>query len=99
MAKVSQGSNALGGSPPIPRRRSVELLLGSGFFATAVAFIYPVLRYLVPPKTSDLGSDVVMADLVWALRSKSAKKFPLRSRRGPLIRTNDSEYDTMSARC
>jgi hypothetical protein len=43
-------------SSPIPRRRFVEVLLGSGFLATAVAFLYPVLRYLVPPKATDLGS-------------------------------------------
>ncbi len=29
-------------SPPIPRRRFVEVLLGGGFLATAVAFLYPV---------------------------------------------------------
>jgi hypothetical protein len=40
-------------SPTIPRRRFVEVLLGSGFLATAAAFIYPVLRYLVPPKAPD----------------------------------------------
>ena len=28
-------------STPAPRRRFVEVLLGSGFLATAVAFVYP----------------------------------------------------------
>jgi len=44
-----------------PRRRFVELLLGSGFLATAAAFVYPVFRYMIPPKASDLGSDSVVA--------------------------------------
>ena len=47
-------------SPMVPRRRFVEVLLGGGFLATAAAFIYPVLRYLIPPKTSYLGSDEVV---------------------------------------
>ena len=46
-------------SAPLPRRRFVEVVLGSGFIATAVAFVYPVIRYLIPPKVSDLGSDSV----------------------------------------
>jgi hypothetical protein len=44
-----------------PRRRFVELLLGSGFLATVAAFVYPVFRYMIPPKASDLGSDSVVA--------------------------------------
>ena len=31
-------------STPVPRRQFVEVLLGSGFLATAVDFVYPVLR-------------------------------------------------------
>ena len=49
-------------STPVPRRQFVEVLLGSGFLATAVDFVYPVLRYLVPPKTGDLGGDSVVAE-------------------------------------
>ena len=49
---------------PVPRRQFVELVLGSGVLATVVAFVYPVLRYLVPPKELDLGSDAVVAGRV-----------------------------------
>ncbi len=41
-------------SESLPRRRFVEVIMGSGFLATAAAFVYPILRYLVPPK--DLSS-------------------------------------------
>ena len=72
-------------SPPLPRRRFVGALLGSGFLATAVAFLYPVLRYLVPPKASDVGGDAVIAGRVGELKPNSGKIFRFGSRPGLLI--------------
>ena len=86
-------------SPPVPRRRFVEVLLGSGFLATAIAFLYPVLRYLVPPKASDLGSDAVVAGHVGELKPNSGKIFRFGNRPGLLIRTASGEYRAMSAIC
>jgi len=86
-------------SPAIPRRRFVEVILGSGFLATAAAFIYPVLRYLVPPKASDLGSDSVVAGRVGELKPNSGKIFRFGSHPGLLIRTATGEYRAMSATC
>ena len=86
-------------SAPVPRRGFVEALLGGGFLATAAAFIYPVLRYLVPPKTADLGSDSVVAGRVGELKPNSAKIFRFGSRPGMLIRTGAGEYRAMSATC
>ena len=86
-------------SPAIPRRRFVEVLLGSGFLATAAAFIYPVLQYLIPPKTTDLGSDTVLAGRVGELTPNSGKIFRFGSRPGLLILTSSGEYRAMSAIC
>jgi len=86
-------------SPTVPRRRFVEVLLGGGFLATAVAFIYPVLRYLVPPKASDLGSDAVVAGRVGDLKPNSGKIFRFGNRPGLLIRAANGEYRAMSATC
>jgi len=87
------------GAAPVPRRRFVEVLLGGGFLATAVAFVYPVLRYLVPPKTADLGGDSVVAGRVGELKPNSGKIFRFGSRPGLLIRTASGEYRAMSATC
>jgi cytochrome b6-f complex iron-sulfur subunit len=84
---------------PIPRRGFVELLLGGGFLATATAFIYPVLRYFVPPKTTDLGGDSVVAAKVGDLKPNSGKIFRFGSRPGLLILTASGEYRAMSAVC
>ncbi len=84
---------------PIARRGFVELLLGSGFLATAAAFIYPVLRYIVPPQTADLGGDSVVAGKVGDLKPNSGKIFRFGSRPGLLILTAEGEYRAMSAVC
>ncbi len=101
MSTHSQGlANA--GDPrlaPIPRRRFVGVLLGSGFLATAVAFLYPIVRYLVPPKASDLGSDAVVAGRVGELKPNSGKIFRFGNHPGLLIRTSSGEYRAMSATC
>ncbi len=86
-------------SSPVPRRRFVEALLGSGFLATAVAFLYPVLRYLVPPNAVDVGSDAVVAGRVGELKPNSGKLFRFGNRPGLLIRTPSGEYRAMSATC
>jgi Rieske Fe-S protein len=67
--------------------------------ATAVAFVYPVFRYLIPPKTSDLGSDAVVAGRVGELTLNSGKIFRFGNRPGLLIRTANGEYRAMSATC
>jgi cytochrome b6-f complex iron-sulfur subunit len=86
-------------SPPLPRRRFVGALLGSGFLATAVAFLYPVLRYLVPPKASDVGGDAVVAGRVGELKPNSGKIFRFGNRPGLLIHTSSGGYRAMSATC
>lgn len=85
--------------PPLPRRRFVKALLGSGFVATIVAFLYPVFEYLIPPKAADLGSDAVVAGRVGDLKPNSGKIFRFGSRPGILILTAEGEYRAMSAVC
>ena len=82
-----------------PRRWFAEALLGGGFLATAMAFIYPVIRYLIPPETADLGGDSVVAGKVGELKPNSGKIFRFGSRPGLLVRTAGGEYKAMSATC
>jgi len=84
---------------PVKRRRFIEALLGSGFFMSAAAFFYPVLRFLVPPKESDLGSGSVVAAKTGDLKPNSGKIFRFGSRPGLLVRTAGGEYKAMSATC
>jgi Rieske Fe-S protein len=85
--------------PEPARRRFMQFLLGGGLLASAVAFLYPVLRYLVPPAATDLGGDSVVAAKVSDLKANSGKIFRFGSRPGLLVRTADGEYRAMSAIC
>lgn len=96
MATVTQPPPVSSG---VRRRKFIELLLGSGFMATATAFLYPVLRYLVPPKALDLGGDSVMAAKIAELKPNSGKVFRFGNRPGLLIRTAGGEYRAMSGTC
>ena len=102
MASTDQGITQSPNGPsstPVKRRRFVEALLGSGFFLSAAAFFYPVLRFLIPPKESDMGSGSVVAARVGELKPNSGKVFRFGSRPGLLVRTAGGEYHAMSATC
>jgi cytochrome b6-f complex iron-sulfur subunit len=81
------------------RRRLVEMILGGGVFASIAAFVYPVLRYLVPPPVADLGGDEVVAAKVGDLKPNSGKIFRFGSRPALLLMTAEGEYRAISAVC
>ena len=86
-------------SVPTPRRRIVEFLLGGGLFATLVSFVYPVLRYLIPPPVADLGADEIVALKVGDLKPNGYKIFRFGSRPAILLMTAAGEYRALSAVC
>ncbi len=45
--------NVAASEPGQSRRRWISYLLGTSFVATALSFLYPILRYLVPPEASE----------------------------------------------
>ncbi len=94
------GANAAPTEPGhVPSRRLVNILLGTGLLASAVSFLYPILKYLVPPKLPDLGNDAVLAAKVSELKPNSAKTFRFGARPGLLVETAPGEYHAMSATC
>ena len=81
------------------RRHWIEIFLGGGLLASLASFIYPVLRYLIPPAVADLGGDEVFAAKVTELKANSAKIFRFGSRPGLLVMTGDGTYRAFSATC
>ena len=81
------------------RRRVVELFLGGGLLASILSFIYPVIRYMVPPMVADLGGDEVVAGKVGELKPNSSKIFRFGNRPGLLLLTAQGKYLAMSATC
>ena len=46
--------------PDTTRRRAIGIFLGGGVLASLASFLYPVLRFLVPPPVVDLGGDEIV---------------------------------------
>ena len=86
-------------TPELPRRKFVTICLGTGLFASLGSFFYPIVRYLIPPKLPDLGSDAVLAARISELKPNSAKTFRFGTRPGLLIESAPGEYRAMSATC
>ena len=82
-----------------PRRRVVGFLLGGGLFASLASFVYPVLRYLIPPSVADLGGDEVVASKVGDLKPNGSKVFRFGARPALLLMTADGQYRALSAVC
>jgi cytochrome b6-f complex iron-sulfur subunit len=81
------------------RRRFLEVFLGTSVAASLASFLYPVIRYLIPPLHADLGPDLVVAAKVGELKPNSGKIFPFADRPALLILTADGKYHALSAVC
>jgi cytochrome b6-f complex iron-sulfur subunit len=77
----------------------MEILLGGGFLASLASFVYPVLRYLVPPAVADLGADEVVAGKAGEIKPNGSKIFRFGTRPALLIVTADGDYRALSAIC
>ncbi len=81
------------------RRNLLKIFFGGGIAASLGTFIYPVLRYIIPPAEANLGVDSVVAATIHELKPNSSKIFRFGSRPALLIRTADGQYQAMSATC
>ncbi len=81
------------------RRHFVEMFLGTGIVASLASFLYPVLRYLIPPPSAELSSDTVLAGKIGELKPNTGKIFRFGSRPALLVLTSDGKYHAMSGVC
>lgn len=80
-------------------RRWVNMLLGSGVLASLASFLYPALRYIIPPSVPESTSRSVVAAKINDLKRNSSKIFQFGSKPALLIRTANDEYKAISAVC
>jgi Rieske Fe-S protein len=85
--------------PQPARRRAIGIFLGGGLLATFACFLYPVLRFLIPPPVADLGVDEVVAAKAGDLKPNSGQIFRFGSRPALLILEADGTYRAFSAAC
>lgn len=77
----------------------MEVFLGTGIVASLISFIYPVIRYLIPPPRSDLGSSTVLAAKVGELPVNSGRIFRFGDKPAILILTAGDKYLAFTAVC
>jgi cytochrome b6-f complex iron-sulfur subunit len=81
------------------RREFLGYLIRGGFLALFGAALYPVLRYLSPPKGMEQAVSAVVAGRLGELAENSAKIFRFGSKPGLLIRTGRGDLKAFSAVC
>ena len=82
-----------------PGRRWVNVLLGSGLAASVVSFLYPAIRYIIPPPVAESTNRSAVAAKGDELKPNSGKIFKFGSAPALLVRTTDGTYRAFSAVC
>jgi cytochrome b6-f complex iron-sulfur subunit len=81
------------------RRRFLDYLLGGGMLLWLGSVLYPVARYLIPPRVSGPDMASVEAAAVAEMAPGSYKIFRFGRLPGILIRLHDGTFHALSARC
>lgn len=81
------------------RRNFINFIFGGGLLGTILTFLYPVIRYIIPPKQSQVEVSQVSAAKVGELAPNSYKIFKFGNVPGILIHTKEGELIAFSAIC
>ena len=81
------------------RRNFINYFLGGSFFGVIAASLYPVIRYIIPPKQAESGVNSVTAAKIGELAPNTAKVFKFGTKPGILIKTQAGELRAFIAVC
>ena len=81
------------------RRHVLNYLLGTGAVATLAAILYPIVRFVIPPRVVESSESSVVAAKTSEIKPNGGKIFKFGSKPGILIQTPDGEYRAFSAIC
>ena len=84
---------------PQERRTLLRWLLGGGFTASVLSFLYPAVKFMNPPTIPEASTNEVSAGKVQDLKPNSGKIVKFGSRPALLIRVNETEWRAYSAIC
>ena len=84
----------------VPSRRDwLSALVRGGFTASVISFLYPVVRFILPPEIAESAADEVTATKTSELPPNSGKIFKFGSRPGIVIRTSAGDLRAFTAVC
>ena len=81
------------------RRSVIDIFLGGSLAATIAAFLYPVIRYILPVKTTGATQTSVTAAQAGELPPNAAKVFKFGSAPAVLVNTAEGTLVALSAVC
>ena len=84
---------------PQERRTLLRWLLGGGFTASVLSFLYPAVKFMNPPTVPEASTNEVSAGKVQSLKPNSGKIVKFGSRPALLIRVSETEWRAFSAIC
>jgi len=84
---------------PPTRRNVLNYLLGTGALASLGAILYPIVRFMIPPRIVESATSSVVAAKVAEVKPNSGKVFKFGSKPGILIQTPEGEYRAFDAVC
>ncbi|NOY06623.1 MAG: Rieske 2Fe-2S domain-containing protein [Chlorobi bacterium] len=83
----------------VPRRSVLEFLLSFSASAVVLSIIYPVVKYLIPPKSREPITNFVKAAKIGDLKPNSGLIFRFGNEPGILIDTPQGELKAFTAVC
>jgi Rieske Fe-S protein len=81
------------------RRRFLDYLLGTSAVATLGAIVYPIIRFMSPPKVIESTESSVVAAKLNEVPVNTGKIFKFGSKPGIVVRTDSGELKAFSAVC
>lgn len=88
-----------GTNMPESRRRLVQWLLGGGFSASLVSFLYPVVRFMNPPAVAEAMVNEASAGSVQDLGVNASKIVKFGAKPVLLIRTGETDWRAFWGTC
>jgi Rieske Fe-S protein len=83
----------------IDRRKFLNTLLGLGGIGGILSVFYPVFSYLIPPKSSEPKVNSVKAGMNAGFLTNSSKIIKFGRQPVILVKSEDGQYNALSATC
>lgn len=86
-------------TPQMNRRKFIDFFLGGSLIGTFLAFLYPIISYLLPTRQTEAVIKKITAAKLGELAPSTSKIFKFGTSPGILINTPDGELRAFSAIC